>query len=601
MKAEKQNQSKLLPRPGEENFKALREGGYYYVDKTQYLKPMFSGTKLCLLMLRPRRFGKSLTLSTLRHFLEMNYEDPGDISAQQKLFKGLKVTEDREFCQNHMGQHPVVMLTLKGVDGLDFRNACDLLGERVWNLTNSFEWLKDSPRLNDGEKKSFNKLLDEDLLCSGTEAGIKTLQTSLSKLCGFLYKHCGRKTVLLIDEYDVPLQKAATGGFYLQMSKVVGAMLGEILKSNDSICKGIVTGCLRATKEGIFTGLNNLTVDTVLTQSDSLCTAIGFTPDEVKAMLGYYGFEDFYEKTKNWYDGYSINGRELFCPWDVSCYVEALCDKQDPSTVKPKAYWNNTSNTNIVTEYMPYLKPHDSDRIEDLISGKNVSIKVDEGMSYGDLKLHNWTSAQFWNILVYTGYLTLVKAGDEDVHEFRIPNAEFLWCFRKNISEYYNTPSTNEYGILAKNFIDQILSANAEYATKSLRSLLAGFVSLRDSATKAPRENFYHGFLNGIFAAAGQNISDYRSQRESGSGYADITFRSVGGTEAVAIELKYASDEKRQLSDLAVSAVAQIDEKGYAKALWNEGTRKVIECGIAFRGRECSITFKEQTMKGKSS
>ena len=439
----------------------------------------------------------------------------------------------------------------------------------------------------------FSRLLDEDLLCSGTAEAIKTLQSSLVTICSALFRHCGRKPVLLIDEYDVPLQKASMRGYYEPMSGVIGAMLSKALKSNADISKGILTGCLRATKEGIFTGLNNLSIDTVLTDSESLGPAIGFTPEEVRAMMDYYGLGNLYEKAREWYDGYSIGGQDLFCPWDVTSYVKELSDVRDPAAVQPKSYWNNSSNVNIITEFMPRLTREDSDRIQELLAWKSVAVKADEGMSYGTLRLNNLSSKQFWNILLYTGYLTLDKRGDDGVNRLRIPNREVLRCFTDNISSYYEDAGSNEYGTFVRNLIDELLAGDAKKATGSLRTLLRGFVSIRDNATKAPHENFYHGFLNGLLAAAGDYIGEFRSQPEAGSGYADLIFSSYDGASSVVIEVKYASDDKAGLQELASKAIAQIEEKGYAAGLCGDGADRVIECGIAFRGRDCAVRCKE--------
>ena len=465
-----QNRPRLVPLPGEEDFETLREQGIYYVDKTQYLKPLFRGRAGRFLLLRPRRFGKTLTMSTLRYFLEMDYQHPGDTSRQQELFRGLKVMEDREFCEQHMGRYPVVSLSLKDTDGIDFRNACYLLGDIIWRLALRFSWLADSIILRSEEKQAFSRLLDKDELCSGTDDAIDTLQSSLATICSALFRHCGRKPVLLIDEYDVPLQKAAMKGYYDQMSGLIGAMLSKALKTNADISKGILTGCLRATKEGIFTGLNNLGIDTVLTRRGSLCTAIGFTPEEVRAMFDYYGLGRFYEKAREWYDGYSIGGHDLFCPWDVANYVEALCDDIDPDTLEPESYWNNSSNTPVIREHMPHLTSDDAERMEVLLAGGNIEAEVDEGMSYGTLSMNNLSSSQFWNILLYTGYLTLAKRGSGRTHELRIPNEEVRSCFRYNISDYYKGTDSGEYAALARKLIDQILAGDSDNVTGSLRT-----------------------------------------------------------------------------------------------------------------------------------
>ena len=592
MTEKNQNQPRLVPKAGDEDFVTFRENGIYYVDKTQYLKPLFAGTDSRFLLLRPRRFGKTLTMSTLRRFLEMDYRNPGDTSRQQELFRGLKVTEDREFCEEHMGRYPVVSLSLKGVKGTGFVEAYRSLAGTISKLAQDFRWL-DGPELEEDERDFLNMLIKYKYLRD--PACIDYVGQSLSFLCRLLRKRFrnGRKPVLLVDEYDVPLQKAAVGGYYEPMSELIGSLLGDVLKTNDDICKGILTGCLRATKEGIFTGLNNLSVDTVLTQDESLSASIGFTPDEVRAMMDYYGLGSLYEKARSWYDGYSINGQDLFCPWDVTSYVRVLSLSSEPGSIDPEPYWNNSSNTPVITEHMPHLTSEDADRIEELLAGRSIEAEVDEGMSYGTLRLNNLSSKQFWNILLYTGYLTLAKKGAGRIHELRIPNMEVLQCFRENISSYYEDTGPNEYGTLVRNMIDELLEGNAKKAQGSLRTLLRGYVSLRDNATRAPHENFYHGFLNGLLAAAGDYISDFQSQADAGSGYADITFSSYDGGSSVVIEVKYASDAKARLQDLASRAITQIEEKGYAAGLCGDGSDRVIECGIAFRGRECAVRCKE--------
>ena len=587
-----QNQTRLTPKAGDEDFAVFRENGIYYVDKTQYLKPLFVDTDSRFLLLRPRRFGKTLTMSMLRHFLEMDYQNPGDTSRQQELFRGLKVTEDQKFCEEHMGRYPVVSVSLKSADGVAYDDAFERLAGVISRLAENFSWL-DGPELTEKEHVFLDRLSDFDYLRQ--PAGRGFAEQSLIFLCHLLRKRFGdsRKPVLLIDEYDVPLQKAAIGGYYEPMSKVIGALLGDALKTNEDISKVIMTGCLRATKEGIFTGLNNLELDTVLTEESGLRAAIGFTPDEVRAMLEYYGLGDLYEKARSWYDGYSIGGQDLFCPWDVTKYVKELCRSKDPAAVTPKSYWNNTSNVNIVTEFMPNLAPEDSDRMQELVAERSIAVNVDEGMSYGTLHLNNLSSEQLWNILLYTGYLTLDEHCDDGINRLRIPNREVLKCFRDNISKYYEGKGESPYGILAKNLIDQLFSADSTKTAGSLQVLLGSFVSLRDNATRAPHENFYHGFLNGLFAAAGRNICDYVSQAESGSGYADITFRSSGRGKAVVIEIKYARDSSTSLSNLADHALEQIENKGYARAMFNRVTVKVVECGIAFHGRNCAVSCRE--------
>ena len=431
-----ENQPRLAPKRGDEDFAVFRDEGIYYADKTQFLKPLFSGTGSWLLLLRPRRFGKTLTMSTLRRFLEIDFQNPGDTSRQQELFRGLKVMEDTEFCGEHMGRHPVVSLSLKDADGIGFADAYDSLAGTISDLAHDFLWL-DGPLLTKDEHDFLSMLTGYRHLREPDNSDY--VEQSLVFLCRLLRKCFGdsHKPVLLIDEYDVPLQKAAAGGYYEPMNRLVGTMLNRALMDRDDICKVILTGCLPATGEAIFTGVNGLCIDTVLARGNGLSAAIGFTPAEARAMLGYYGFGDLYEKAAGWYGGYSIGGEALFCPWDITSHVRELCRSRDPAAVRPKSHWNLTSSSNFIAGFMPRLAPEDAECLQDLIAGRSISLPAYKGMSYGTLDFNNLRSSEFWNILIYTGYLTLSGTGSGGANELRIPNKEILGYFRDNISGYY--------------------------------------------------------------------------------------------------------------------------------------------------------------------
>ena len=431
-----ENQPRLAPKRGDEDFAVFRDEGIYYADKTQFLKPLFSGTGSRLLLLRPRRFGKTLTMSTLRRFLEIDFQNPGDTSRQQELFRGLKVMEDTEFCGEHMGRHPVVSLSLKDADGIGFADAYDSLAGTISDLAHDFLWL-DGPLLTKDEHDFLSMLTGYRHLREPDNSDY--VEQSLVFLCRLLRKCFGdsHKPVLLIDEYDVPLQKAAAGGYYEPMNRLVGTMLNRALMDRDDICKVILTGCLPATGEAIFTGVNGLCIDTVLARGNGLSAAIGFTPAEARAMLGYYGFGDLYEKAAGWYGGYSIGGEALFCPWDITSHVRELCRSRDPAAVRPKSHWNLTSSSNFIAGFMPRLAPEDAECLQDLIAGRSISLPAYKGMSYGTLDFNNLRSSEFWNILIYTGYLTLSGTGSGGANELRIPNKEILGYYRDNISGYY--------------------------------------------------------------------------------------------------------------------------------------------------------------------
>ena len=582
----------LIPSPGNESFEDFIRDSCYYVDKTQYLMTIFKYSSKRLLMLRPRRFGKTLMMSTIKSFFEMSYENPGDTSVQQELFNGLDVMKDNEFCREHMGQYPVVSLTLKDTDGLDFRNACEQLGETVCDLACRFDWLMDSQKLNAVDKTAFGKLLDHDLICSGTDDSINALQSSLFTLCRALFRHTGRKPMLLIDEYDVPLQKAAMGGYYGPMSKVIGPMLSRALKSSDYVSRGILTGCLRATKEGIFTGLNNYSVNSVLSDDDSLSAAFGFTPEEVHSMLSYYGLGDLYDRARAYYDGYRIGSREIFCPWDVTCYISDLLKPRagSPESFDPPAYWNNTSNSQIITQFMPNLKQPEAVMLQDLLDGKSAEVKVNEKMSYGSFNLND--ASQFWNLLVSTGYLTLDARGSGGIHWFRIPNAEIRECFHSNIMAYYNQRGGKYFENCSRAITEALLDGCADKLVKALNRALSTFVSTRDMAGREPKENYYHGMLNGIIVSSGDLIGEHSSNTDSGDGYADITICSADFDTAAVIELKYAAS-RSELSVRAQEALKQIEEKDYAEAERNRGFRKIFGYGIAFFHRQCEACVAE--------
>ena len=329
-------------------------------------------------------------------------------------------------------------------------------------------------------------------------------------------------------------------------------MLNRALRDRDDICKVILTGCLPATGEAIFAGVNGLCIDTVLALGNGLSAAIGFTPDEVRSMLGYYGFGELYEKASGWYDGYSIGGEVLFCPWDITGHVKELCRSSDPASVRPKSHWNLTTSSNFVAGFMPRLAPEDADRMQDLLAGRSISLPADEGMSYGTLDFNNLRSAEFWNILIYKEYDTLVRS-----------------------------------------LMERLLFGDSVGAEDSMSALLGGFVPLEENAPRPPHENFYHGFLNGLLASAREYIGEFQSQAEAGHGYADIIFSSYDESTSVVIEVKYAANTTTRLQELASKAIAQIDDKGYAAGLCSEGYDRVIECGMAFRGRECAVRCKE--------
>ncbi len=583
-----QNKTPLLPGAGSSDFREYINRGFYYVDKTGYLRTLFLDTTPRTLILRPRRFGKTLLLSTMQCFLEMNYKNPDDISEQQRLFKGLKVAADQEFCEQNMGQYPVLSLSLKGVEGRTFERAYAKLAQKIYDLVSRFAWLLESDRLEPWDKRDLQMLLDYPTLRK--PEGQDDIERSLKVLSSMLLKHTGRLPVLLIDEYDVPLQKAALGGYYDDMIGVVKSMLEYVVKDNAEVSKVIMTGCLKASKESIFTDMNNVTVNSVLSQDGRLDAAFGFTPDEVHRLLENFGAGEAYATARKWYDGYNLNGQDIFCPWDVISYAYDLTGPKGRSA-QPQPYWNKTSDNSIIIQFLPDLSSEDADRMQELLDGKDVKLHVNESLIYKDLSKH--LREHFWSILVFTGYLTLAKRGSGDTHEFRIPNTEVRQCFNYNIHNYYDQRGQGKFGGTAKAVVTALLSGDSDSIIGPLNELLRGFVSVRDSATRAPKENFYQGFINGLFAAAGGSlVSEYSSNRESGDGYADITFKSFDESTGVVIELKLAAKDQAR-KKLSEEALMQIAAKDYARELRDGGVTRIFAYGIAFCKRQCTVSFQE--------
>ena len=392
---------------GSESFHKLIEKNCYYVDKTAFIKTVFEENQSdVMLITRPRRFGKTLTMSTFYDFLSLNPENPGDVSCQEKWFKDTEIFKDQEFCSKYMGKFPVIFITLKSVDGNDFADAYEQFGSTVFNMYNSFSYLADSPELSPAEIKMFRAIADdEDYICDIKNKN--KLKNSLKNLTMFLHKHHGIRPIVLIDEYDVPIARAAHNNYYDDMIDVIRLFLGNALKTNDNLGRAVLTGCLRAAKESIFTGLNNPLICSVLnTDDNNMSGGIGFTKEETLEVLSYYGLSDYYDEVKNNYDGYCFGYVNMYCPWDVMSFCNANYRKigLEGTAITADNYWLNTSSNDVIEEFMGYLKPKDTDKIQSLLDGESIITPVSASLCYGDLKNHKITD--FWTLLLYTGYLT---------------------------------------------------------------------------------------------------------------------------------------------------------------------------------------------------
>ena len=607
-----------LPVTGD-TFAEVREKNRYYVDKTPYLKQVFSedeavgenslidGTTV-LLLTRPRRFGKTMLMNMFESFLNINYEKPGDTSIQDKFFKGTKILEDQKFCKKYMGQFPVISITLKDVLGDDFESAYLKLAEVVSAKANEFSFLKESPYLNEMEKAKFNLLCDEIYLKKADKQAISYVTSAIKSLSLMLYKHFKKQVYILIDEYDVPLAKAHAKGFHEKMVNLMSSFLGFLkdpqkdpLKKTSIISKVVLTGCLKVAKNSIFTGVNNLYVNTVADQETEYTGIIGFTKDETQKILKDYELDDFSQTVKNYYDGYKFYDKEMFCPWDVISFIRKNFNfKQTGNTddIKPGNYWDKSSSDSALGEYLGYLTDNDNQKMQNLVNGKSISFQLNDSMNYDTLSEHK--SDDFWSLLLHTGYLTvdwvqtqkeeLAKENNKDIF-VRIPNLEILECFENNILDRFGKILSKDN--LALNIANALLEGKVDYVQDKLGPLLRSFVSVRDTATKAPHENYYHGFLNGIFTNCKDNLGEYHSNYESGDGYPDILFKDIDCRKVAIIEIKSASVGS-DLVTLSETALSQIEEKNYSEPFMSNRMIQSIDAyGIAFAGKNCDVSVKK--------
>ena len=605
---------------GKDDFPLLREGNCYFVDKTPYLKTVFTDQSAVLLFTRPRRFGKTLLISMFDSFLKINPEKPFDNSKQLELFKGTKILEDKEFCDKFMGQCPVITITLKKVCGTNFKEFYESFASAVYAVALRYSYLKNSNKLDKSDKEELEHLTTKSYLLKIENQ--QTVKDALRTISGLLYKEYGRRAILLIDEYDVPLAAVSYRDRVNKVlyknrpdfvadchDKMVALMKGffDLLKTTPgdegAISKAVITGCLKVAKNSLFTGVNNFNVCSVVDREQKYTGIIGFTKDETLKFLKDYELENFSEKVKEHYDGYKFCDKEMFCPWDVVNFIDENYKYNlngETDSIRTNNYWLGTTSDKSLYDYLGYLTDSDNQKMQDLVDGKSISFKLNESMNYDTLSEHN--SNDFWSLLLHTGYLTvdwektdeaeLSKDGKTNKEVFaRIPNLEILGCFNNNIKERFGNVVKRDN--LALNISNALLEGNVDFVQNKLSPLLRSFVSVRDTATRAPHENYYHGFLNGIFTNCKDSLGEYHSNYESGDCYADITFNNLGGTKACVIEIKVCK-EKESRAKKANEAIEQILEKHYADAIFeDENITSVNAVGIAFSGKNCFISCKK--------
>ena len=552
---------------GIESFEEIRKEGFYYVDKTGVIGQLLEKWGKVNLFTRPRRFGKSLNMSMLKAFFE--------IGGDSALFEGLKISEKKELCEKYMGQFPVISISLKSVEGLSFEAAKKALKDILGVEAGRFYFLTKSSKLTAEEIESYKALLrvgeTGDFLMSDT-----AMEKALLRLSSLLCKHYGKQVILLIDEYDVPLDKAFQYGYYDEMVSLIRNMFGNALKTNPNLYFAVLTGCLRISKESIFTGLNNLKV---LTLTDvRFDEYFGFTDSEVKDMLEYYGLSEHYGEVKEWYDGYRFGNVEVYCPWDVINYCDLL--KADPNAL-PQDYWSNTSGNAMVRRFIDKADTRTRDEIERLIAGDEIVKEIHQELTYNEL---DSSIENLWSVLFTTGYLT--QRGQEGKkYRLAIPNNEIRELLISQIREWFRDVSRKD-GETLNQFCEAFPEQNPEKIEEIFSDYLWNTISIRDTAS-SKKENFYHGILLGLLGYKSNWL--VKSNAESGLGYSDILVEVPKNRTGIVIELKYAEDGNMDAA--CEKALQQIEDRDYAAKLKDDGMRNIIKYGIACYKKNCKVVL----------
>ena len=611
------NNNEFLPLPDNPGcYEELKDGNCYFVDKTEFIKTVFTSSTKVLLFTRPRRFGKTLLMTMFESFLKINPDKPFNTSLQQKYFQGTRILEDKEFCSKFMGQYPVIDISLKDVTGKTFEIAYKNFAKEISKLAEKYRYLLNSPKLDKEDKDKLSKILKVEFLREFENSDYLT--GSLSIIATALYKEYGKYPILLIDEYDIPLANASyhdiqntklyrdekdfKADFHYNMVDLMKSFLG-ILKDQKTLTKIIITGCLKVAKNSLFTGVNNLKVNTVLSENEDYTGIIGFTKEETYKFLKDYKMDNFAQKVKEHYDGYKFYDKEMFCPWDIVSFISDYYKKNLKGTLKLNRlenYWEGTTSDKSLSGYLGYLTDKDNQKMQDLVDGKPISFQLNESMNYDTLSEHN--SDDFWSLLLHTGYLTLdwEKTDEAELSKdsktnkeifARIPNLEILECFEHNIKTRFSSDFVTLN--LHNKLVNALSCGNQKETYDIFFDMLQKYVSIRDTATKAPLENYYHGFINGIFASCESIISDYHSNYESGSGYPDITFKVERNTKAVIIEIKATSNEDN-MDDLASNAISQIEGKNYALPFVKQSKiTEIYAYGLVFCKKDCLVAVKK--------
>ncbi len=559
---------------GIDDFRKLRESHFYYVDKTRLIEQLLLNWSEVTLFTRPRRFGKTLNMSMLKSFF--------DIGTDKALFDGLYISGNKELCDEYMGKYPVIFLSLKGVEGLTYEEAFEAFVRIMGKEVNRVSFLADSDKLTQIEREQYKGLT---IMKNGRLAFDKEkLISSLQLLSQLLYKHYGKKVVILIDEYDVPLDKAFQNGYYNEMVSLIRGLFGQALKTNEFLQFAVLTGCLRISKESIFTGLNNFKVMSI---TDSrFDEQFGFTDEEVRKLLSDYGMDSHFDEVKEWYDGYHFGKADVYCPWDVINHADHL---RDDSDAKPQTYWINSSGNSLVRRLINRADSSTKDEIERLIAGEAIEKVIRQDLTYDEIEN---SIDNIWSVLFTTGYLTKigeVKLADSESYAYKlvIPNKEVREVFVLQIQEWFKAVVANDNDTM-KLLSKAILDKDETILARQLNIVMGRMISILD--TKAPddmKENFYHGLLLGLLRGSNPDWL-IKSNRESGDGFSDILIKPENPDLGIVIEVKYAKEFKG-LDAACDAAMAQIKQKSYDETLRDEGRCDILAYGIAFCRKRCKV------------
>lgn len=559
---------------GMENFVEIRRNNFYYVDKTRLIEQLVEKWSEVSLFTRPRRFGKTLNMSMLRAFFE--------VGAEANLFDGLYISHKKELCEQYMGKYPVISFTLKNIEGQSFGEVKKSMKYLIGTIARQYSFLLESEKLNVVEKEIYRALLftNEDGTFRMSDVA---LEKSLYRLTELLEKHYHKKVIVLIDEYDVPLEKAFHHGYYDEMVILIRNLFGNVLKTNEHLKMAVLTGCLRIAKESIFTGLNNFKVYPITMRSFD--ESFGFTDEEVQKMLTYYGLEEDYEIVKAWYDGYHFGDVDVYCPWDVINYCS---DRQYDPKLEPQNYWANTSSNDIISHFVDGMggqRKVTRIELERLINGETVQKEINQELTYKEL----YSSIDnLWSTLFMTGYLTQKGDSNGKRYNLAIPNQEIRNIMTDHILQLFKEDVAKD-GAMVETFCQALVDGNADRIEQLFTEYLTKTISVRDTFVRKPvKENFYHGILLGILSYKGGWY--VTSNRESGDGFSDIMVRIDDEDVGIIIEVKYAENGKEE--EMSRKALLQIHEKHYEKVLLDEDIHKVMKYGIACNKKKCKVSME---------